>query len=105
LFLGLTAVFEIPNLRPANFVFEGWMSLLFLGVHGTALAFVWYNQAIQRLGAQKTVVFNNLVPIFGVIFGWLLLDEPISFSLVVGGLIALVGVFVVNSVTTSSLKV
>jgi drug/metabolite transporter (DMT)-like permease len=79
---------SIPN--------QVWLSLFFLGVIGTAVAFVWYAQALQQLGAAKTVVFNNLVPVFGVLFGWLLLGETLSTSLIVGGLLAVTGVFIVN---------
>ncbi len=71
-------------------------SLLFLGVLGTAVAFVWYNQALKALGAAKTVVFNNLVPVFGVLQAWLILNEPLGLSLLVGGAIAITGVFLVN---------
>jgi drug/metabolite transporter (DMT)-like permease len=71
-------------------------SLVFLGVLGTALAFVWYNQALHVLGSAKTVVFNNLVPVFGVLQAWLLLNEPLGASLLVGGVIAVTGVFMVN---------
>jgi drug/metabolite transporter (DMT)-like permease len=76
--------------------FSVWVSLFFLGVIGTAVAFVWYAQALQQLGAAKTVVFNNLVPVFGVFFGWALLGENLSFSLLLGGTIAVTGVFIVN---------
>jgi drug/metabolite transporter (DMT)-like permease len=77
-------------------------SLLFLGVLGTAVAFVWYNQALKALGAAKTVVFNNLVPVFGVLQAWLILNEPLSLSLLVGGVIAIAGVFLVNRPTRQS---
>jgi drug/metabolite transporter (DMT)-like permease len=38
-------------------------------VLGTSVAFVWYYQAVQRLGASRTVIFNNLVPVFGATCG------------------------------------
>jgi drug/metabolite transporter (DMT)-like permease len=88
-----------PSLVKTNFnaiPFSVWTSLFFLGVIGTAVAFVWYAQALQQLGAAKTVVFNNLVPVFGVFFGWALLGENLSFSLLLGGAIAVTGVFIVN---------
>jgi drug/metabolite transporter (DMT)-like permease len=90
-----------PSLLKTNFnaiPFSVWTSLFFLGVIGTAVAFVWYAQALQQLGAAKTVVFNNLVPVFGVFFGWALLGEKLSLSLLLGGLIAVTGVFIVNRV-------
>jgi drug/metabolite transporter (DMT)-like permease len=96
LFLTLSAA---PNLAEIDFLaipWAAWLSLVFLGIVGTALAFVWYAQALQHLGAAKTVVFNNLVPVFGVLFGWVLLSEKLSTSLLFGGALAVIGVFLVN---------
>ena len=75
-----------------------WASLVFLGVLGTALAFVWYYEGIQKLGTARAVIFNNLVPIFGVLLAWLILGEAIDASLLVGGSLAIAGVFLVNRV-------
>jgi drug/metabolite transporter (DMT)-like permease len=72
------------------------LSVLYLGVLGTAVAFVWYYQAVQRLGAARTVIFNNLVPVFGASFGVLLLGEPLLPSMLLGGAIAVAGVMLVS---------
>jgi drug/metabolite transporter (DMT)-like permease len=98
LFLGLLSLPAASTVNASAFTTNVWLSLAFLGVLGTALAFVWYYEGIHKLGAAKTVVFNNLVPIFGVLLAWLILDEPISASLAIGGAIAVTGVFLVNRV-------
>ena len=72
------------------------LSALYLGVLGTSVAFVWYYQAVQRLGASRTVIFNNLVPVFGATFGVLLLDEPLLPSMLLGGAVAVGGVMLVS---------
>lgn len=71
-------------------------AVLYLGVLGTGVAFVWYYRAVQELGAARTVIFNNLVPVFGATFGVLLLGEPLSASMLVGGAIAVAGVMLVS---------
>jgi drug/metabolite transporter (DMT)-like permease len=71
-------------------------SLLYLGVGGTALAFVWYNMSIKRLGASIASIFNNLVPVFGVAISVLLLGEPLLPSMLIGGVIAIAGVMMVS---------
>ncbi|MBW8723286.1 MAG: DMT family transporter, partial [Polaromonas sp.] len=96
LFLGLLALRDIPHVHAASFTPEVWAVLVFRGVFGTAVAFVWYYEGIRQLGAARTVVFNNLVPIFGVLLGWLILGEALSVSLLVGGVTAVAGVFLVN---------
>jgi drug/metabolite transporter (DMT)-like permease len=98
LFLGLLALRDLPQLHAADFLPEVWAGLVFLGVFGTAVAFVWYYQGIRQLGAARTVVFNNLVPVFGVLLGWSILGEPLSVSLIAGGAMAIAGVFLVNRV-------
>ncbi|WP_164483739.1 MULTISPECIES: DMT family transporter [unclassified Polaromonas] len=98
LFLGLLALRDISQVHAASFTLEVWAGLVFLGVLGTAVAFVWYYEGIRQLGAARTVVFNNLVPIFGVLLGWLILGEPLTVSLLAGGGLAIFGVFLVNRV-------
>jgi drug/metabolite transporter (DMT)-like permease len=71
-------------------------SVLYLGLLGTGVAFVWYYRAVQRLGPSRTVIFNNLVPVFGAGFGVTLLGEPLLPSMVVGGALAVTGVMLVS---------
>jgi len=73
-----------------------WASIVYLGAGGTALAFVWYAEGLQQLGAARTAVFNNLVPVFGVLFGTLLLGEPLLISMLIGGAVAITGVTLTN---------
>lgn len=98
LFLGLLALGDIPDLRAPAFTPGVWLSLAFLGMLGTAVAFVWYYEGISKLGAARTVMFSNLVPVFAVLLSWLILSEPVSASLLVGGALAVVGVFLANRV-------
>lgn len=87
---------EWPHLQAAAFTPAVWLSALYLGVLGTALAFVWYSQGVQRLGPARTVVFNNLVPVFGACFGVLLLGEALLGSMLVGGAVAVCGVMLAS---------
>jgi drug/metabolite transporter (DMT)-like permease len=96
LMLAAASVREWPALQAAAFTPGVWLSLAYLGLLGTALAFVWYSQGVQRLGAARTVVFNNLVPVFGACFGVLLLDEPLLASMLVGGAVAVAGVMLAS---------
>ena len=73
-----------------------WTSVFYLGAFGTVLAFIWYYQGIQTVGPLRTAIFTNLVPAFGVLFSAALLGEPVLISMVIGGLIAVLGVSLVN---------
>jgi drug/metabolite transporter (DMT)-like permease len=94
--LAVAAAPGLWQLQTADLTLPVLASVLYLGVLGTSVAFVWYYQAVQRLGAARTVIFNNLVPVFGASFGVLLLGEPLLPSMLVGGAIAVAGVMLVS---------
>ena len=94
--LALAALPDLSRVDVADLTLPVVLSVLYLGVLGTAVGFVWYYQAVQRLGASRTVIFNNLVPVFGATFGVLLLGEPLLPSMLLGGAIAVAGVMLVT---------
>jgi drug/metabolite transporter (DMT)-like permease len=51
---------------------------------------------VQRIGASRTAVFINLVPVLGVAFATALLGEPVLASVVIGGLLVIAGVALTN---------
>ncbi|MBG9386764.1 DMT family transporter [Caenimonas aquaedulcis] len=96
LFLAIIAVPEWAGITSSAFTPGVIACCIYTGVFGTAIAFVWYSQGISHIGAAKTVVFNNLVPLLGVGFGWLFLNEPLTASKLAGCVLAIAGVFLVN---------
>ena len=62
----------------------------------TGLAYFWYYQAISAIGASRAGIFINTVPVFAVVMGFLLLGEPVHFSLLTGGLMVVTGVYLTN---------
>lgn len=93
-FLALVAALERPWPAIASATAPAWISVLYLTLAGTLLAFFWWNLGIQRMGAGRTAVFTNLVPVFGVLLSWMVLGERLTLIQVLGGLLALIGVWV-----------
>ena len=79
-----------------NYTVLAWGNILFLGIFGTALGFVWYYQGIGHIGATRAGLFINLVPISAIIMAFLLLDESITLSLLIGTVLVLSGVYLTN---------
>lgn len=75
---------------------EVWAALAYLGLLGTVLGFVWYAEGIRTLGTARTAIFNNLVPVFGVLFSVLLLHESVHWAVAVGGVLVVAGVAMIN---------
>lgn len=80
-----------------NYTLLDWSNILFLGIFGTALGFVWYYQGIKHIGATQAGLFINLVPISAIIMAFLLLGEPITVSLLIGTVLVLSGVYLTNN--------
>jgi drug/metabolite transporter (DMT)-like permease len=66
-------------------------SILALGLLGTGLAYVLYFRLIGDIGATATSAVNYAVPVFAVLVGVMLLAEPVTWNLIVGGLVAITG--------------
>jgi drug/metabolite transporter (DMT)-like permease len=69
-----------------------WISALLLGVMCTGAAFVLYYRLILRIGAPRASTVTYLIPLFGVIWAWLLLGEALTASMAVAAALILSGV-------------
>jgi drug/metabolite transporter (DMT)-like permease len=92
LFLGIASWGEVGTLDLSTVGWAVWAAVLYLGVLGTVVAYVWYYEGVRELGPSKASVFTNLVPLFGVAVSALLLGEPILVSMVLGGVMTVIGV-------------
>ena len=68
---------------------RAWASATALGVLCTGIAFVVYYRLIARIGAPRAATSTYLVPLFGVAWAWLLLDEPLTWRMAVAGILIL----------------
>lgn len=72
------------------------LSLVYLGVFGSALAYIGYYDGIRRIGATRAGVFIALNPLTAVICGALLLGEQLTLPMVLGGAVILLGIYLCN---------
>lgn len=73
-----------------------WGLIAFFGILATGFGFSWYYEGVKAIGPTKAGVFINLVPVVAVFLGWLLLGEPLSRTLALGGGLVLGGVWLTN---------
>jgi drug/metabolite transporter (DMT)-like permease len=79
-----------------TFSFRTWAGILYLGLFGTVAGFVWYYRGIQLIGPARASQFINLVPVSAVLLASVILNEPLSLSILVGGALVLSGIAVTN---------
>lgn len=96
LLLACGAAFQLPAFDSSQFTWEVIASIVYLGAFGTVIGFIWYYEGVKAIGPARTAVFNNLVPVFGITLGAVLLGESILISMVVGGALVIAGVTLTN---------
>ena len=74
------------------------LSALALALLCTAVAYLLYFRLIENVGPTKTLAVTFLIPVFGLLFGVVLLDEPVGLGTLVGFAIISYGVALVTEV-------
>lgn len=70
--------------------------LLWLALMASIVQFAIWFYLLQTGDAGKTSAFLFLAPFFGILTGWLLLDEIIDWNVIFGGGCIFIGIFMVN---------
>ncbi|OYZ02627.1 MAG: hypothetical protein B7Y37_02230 [Sphingobacteriia bacterium 28-36-52] len=76
-------------------------SILYLGIGTSVLAFWCWNLAISKLGAGRTVLFGNLIPIFSTLEAVLILGEAITPIHFYSGILVIGGLVIANFTSTN----
>ena len=61
-----------------------------------AITYLLWFWLIRQYPAPKLASFTFITPIFGVLAGWLILDEPLTVALLVALVFVAAGIYLVN---------
>ncbi len=75
---------------------DGWASIAFLSLLATVGGVTAWVMALEHLEASRVGVFIYLVPLWAALLSQLLLDEPLTLSLLVGAVVIIGGVMMVH---------
>src|SRR5713101_1129586 len=79
-----------------------WLGILYLAILSTVVGYFLYIEGVSKIGAGRSGIFGNLVPVFGVLTSSLVLGENLSPWTAVSFLLILAGVLLVNRRVKSS---
>ncbi len=92
--LPLSIIFETPWTTTPSV--ESTLALLYLGVVATGLAWLIRFRILTVNGLVFQTQVAYLIPIFGVIFGYFLMDEIITWRVLVSLIIIILGIYIVK---------
>lgn len=81
---------------------ETWISLLYLSIGAAGIAYLFYYEGIQAVGASRSAIFLNLEPVAAISLGMLILDEELSLAVALGAVLVIGGLFLTNYQKRSS---
>jgi drug/metabolite transporter (DMT)-like permease len=88
------AIYYLPTQMPNA---SAWTSGLILAFLCTGLAYVMYFDLIAKIGASRSMTVGYLVPLFGIFWGVVILNETLSFTSLLGGSFILLGVMMATN--------
>lgn len=90
----LALALEQPwNARPD---LQAVFAILWLGILGSGLAYLFVFRLFARWGATRTTLVAYLLPIVGITLGFIFLQEPVDARLIIGTVLVIAGVALVN---------
>lgn len=98
----LPFVFFFSHLEIDTSSSKSFFAVLLLGIFPTALAFVILYKLIRDVGAVFMTGVNYLVPPFALFWGFVILNESISFKLILSLCVIFLGLFVISSRGTNN---
>ncbi len=97
LLLLLPAASHMPAQIPSV---TAWVAMVLLAFFCTAVAYVLYFRIIERAGPARAVAVTFLIPVFGVAYGGLFLNEVTTTTMVIFGAVIVLG----TALSTGALK-
>ncbi|MEV6416202.1 EamA family transporter [Kribbella sp. NPDC051718] len=76
---------------------KGWIALAYLVVFGSLLAYSAYSYLLANAPISLIGTYAYVNPAVAVLLGWLILSEPVTAEIMLGGAIVVVGVALVVS--------
>jgi len=89
-------VWEMSHSAPVSWDLNLILVILYLGLAASVICFLIWNMAIGKLGAGRTALFGNLIPVFSSIEAAIILHEQFTWVHTVSMLIVFVGIVLAN---------
>jgi drug/metabolite transporter (DMT)-like permease len=95
IFLLLTSLF-LEDYSKVSFAWQGVLSLIYLILFGSIVAYGSYIYALSKLPTTIVSVYAYINPLVAIVLGWLILNERMDLMVGLSAIVTLTGIFLVN---------
>lgn len=87
----------LPRLKELkNLTFKEWLSVIFIGFGGSALATVLFTQSFHYLNPTVAILLQKLQPLIAIALAYLILKEKLSKNFWLWAVVAIIGAYVIS---------
>ncbi|MES2418959.1 MAG: EamA family transporter [Bacteroidota bacterium] len=72
------------------------LAVAYLGIFGSVIGYFCYHYALKKVSATEVSILSYFNTIIAIFLGWLILDEIITFDLLIATALIITGVFITN---------
>ncbi|KIA88208.1 DMT family transporter [Kaistella jeonii] len=80
----------------AMWSFKSMFATVYLAIFGSVIAFFAFHFALKKITPTQISILSYVNTIIAIFLGWLILDEPISFTFIMATVLIICGVFITN---------
>jgi drug/metabolite transporter (DMT)-like permease len=104
--LPMAIVMSLSTERPweVELTLQLLVTVALLGIFASGIAFVIWYRLLDRWDATRASMVAYVQPVVGLALGFLVLDEGLDGSILVGGPLVLLGIYLVNRPSGRALK-
>lgn len=70
---------------------NAWLAVIYVSTFASVGAYFLWNAGVKTVGAGKAAPYINLLPVWTVVFGVILLHEQVSWMSLIGGTVTIIG--------------
>lgn len=84
------------TIEPNNWSLQSLLAVGYLGVFGSIVGYFCYLYALKKVSATKVSILSYFNTVIAIFLGWLILDELITYDLLIATALIITGVFITN---------
>lgn len=104
LFLFPFFIWELSTVPPGTYETTTILSIMYVGIFASLIAFILWNKAIITIGPSKSGLIYYTLPLFSGLLAYFFLDEGIGMVHLFSALLIVAGIFTANQVPKKNLN-
>lgn len=85
-----------PATKVSTWSLESMGAIIYLGAFGSVIGFFCYIYALKKVSATEVSILSYFNTIIAIFLGWLILNETVTFDLLIATALIILGVFITN---------